>query len=126
MAIANDPKMVMVNITDDMEAALTRVKTFLSFYIGGMGAKETNFHKNLFIRMGYEAEAEKIQQLFMENKREEAVATIPDEFADAVSLLGPKDRIKDRLQAWKESKVTTLLVATTDKQELRDIAELVL
>jgi alkanesulfonate monooxygenase SsuD/methylene tetrahydromethanopterin reductase-like flavin-dependent oxidoreductase (luciferase family) len=76
--------------------------------------------------MGYEAEANKVQQLFMENKRDEAAAVIPDELADALSLIGPKDRIKDRLQAWQDSRVTTLLVATTDKQQLREIAELVL
>ncbi|MFQ3325072.1 MAG: F420-dependent oxidoreductase-like protein [Pseudomonadales bacterium] len=119
-------QMVMVNITDDIAAGLHGVKTFLSLYIGGMGAKNTNFHKDLFCRMGYEAEAEKVQQLFMENKRDEAAAVIPDELADALSLIGPKDRIKDRLQAWQDSRVTTLLVATTDKQQLREIAELVL
>ncbi|MGK0500191.1 MAG: F420-dependent oxidoreductase-like protein [Oceanicoccus sp.] len=119
-------QMVMVNITDDIEAGLLGVKQFLSLYIGGMGAKNTNFHKDLFCRMGYEAEANKIQQLFMENKRDEAAAVIPDDLADSIALIGPKDRIKDRLQAWQDSRVTTLLIATTDKQQLRDIAELVL
>ncbi|CAH0992118.1 Putative coenzyme F420-dependent oxidoreductase [Sinobacterium norvegicum] len=119
-------QMVMVNIDDDLQAGLLRVKTFLSFYIGGMGAKTQNFHKDLFVRMGYEAEADKIQQLFMEGKRDEAINTIPDEFADSISLIGSKARIKDRLQAWRDSRVTSLLVATTDKKQLRDIAELVL
>jgi len=119
-------QMVTVNITDDIDAGLLGVKTFLSFYIGGMGAKTTNFHKNLFERMGYAEEAEKIQQLFFEGKRDEAARVIPDELADALSLIGPKDRIKDRLQAWNDSRVTTLLVATSDKEQLRDIAELVL
>jgi F420-dependent oxidoreductase-like protein len=119
-------QMVTVNITDDIDAALLGVKTFLSFYIGGMGAKDTNFHKNLFERMGYAEEAEKIQKLFMEGKREEAARVIPDELADALALVGPKDRIKDRLQAWQESKVTTLLVATTDQLQLREMAELIL
>jgi F420-dependent oxidoreductase-like protein len=119
-------QMVTVNMTDDIDAALLGVKTFLSFYIGGMGAKDTNFHKNLFERMGYAEEAEKIQKLFMEGKREEAARVIPDELADALALVGPKDRIKDRLQAWQESKVTTLLVATTDQLQLREMAELIL
>lgn len=119
-------QMVTVNITDDIDAALLGVKTFLSFYIGGMGAKDTNFHKNLFERMGYAEEAEKIQTLFMEGKREEAARVIPDELADSLALVGPKDRIKDRLQAWQESKVTTMLVATTDKEQLREMAELIL
>jgi F420-dependent oxidoreductase-like protein len=117
-------QMVTVNITDDVEAGLLGVKYFMSFYIGGMGAKTTNFHKDLFVRMGYEAEAEKIQQLFMEGKRDEAARVLPDELADSMALVGPRDRIRDRLQAWRDSKVTTMLVATTDKETLRDIADL--
>jgi F420-dependent oxidoreductase-like protein len=119
-------QMVTVNITDDIDAALLKVKYFLAFYVGGMGAKSTNFHKDLFVRMGYEAEADKIQQLFFEDKRDEAAQVIPDELADSLALVGPKDRVKDRLQAWRDSRVTTLLVATTEKEQLRDIAELVL
>ena len=117
-------QMVTVNVTDDIENALLAVKYYMSFYIGGMGAKSTNFHKDLFIRLGYEEEAEKIQQLFMEGKRDEAARVLPDELVDAMSLVGPKDRIKDRLQAWRDSRVTTLLVATTDKDMLRTIAEI--
>jgi alkanesulfonate monooxygenase SsuD/methylene tetrahydromethanopterin reductase-like flavin-dependent oxidoreductase (luciferase family) len=117
-------QMVNVTITDDVEAGLLAFKYFLSFYIGGMGAKTTNFHKNLFIRMGYEAEADKIQQLFMEDKRDEAARVIPDELADAMSLMGPVDRIKERLQAWRDSRVTTLLVTAQDKATLRAVAEL--
>ena len=119
-------QMLTVNITDDIEAGLLGVKNFLSFYVGGMGAKSENFHKNLFARMGYAAEADKIQQLFIEGKRDEAAQVIPDELADSLALIGPKDRIKDRLQAWEDSKITTLLVATGDKQQLRDMAELIL
>jgi F420-dependent oxidoreductase-like protein len=119
-------QMVTVNITDDVDAGLLGVKYFLSLYIGGMGAKDTNFHKNLFERMGYADEAQQIQQLFLEGKREEAARVIPDELADAMALIGPRDRIKERLQAWRDSKITTLLVATTDKEQLRQIAELVL
>jgi F420-dependent oxidoreductase-like protein len=119
-------QMVIVSITEDIEQALLGVKRFLSLYVGGMGAKDTNFHKNLFERMGYADEAEKIQQLFFAGKREEAARVIPDELADALALVGPRDRIKDRLQAWRDSRVTTLLVATTDKAQLREMAELIL
>ena len=118
-------QMVQVNITDDVEAGLVPFKYHMAFYVGGMGAKSTNFHKDLFIRMGYEEEAEKIQNLFMEGKRDEAAMVIPSELADAMTLTGPKERIKDRLQAWRESKVSTLLVATTDKDVLRTVAEVV-
>jgi len=117
-------QMVTVNITDDIESALLQVKYFMSFYIGGMGAKSTNFHKDLFVRMGYEEEADKIQELFMQGDRDAAAQVLPDELVDNMSLVGPKDRIKDRLQAWRDSKVTTVLVATTDKEDLRAIAEL--
>jgi len=118
-------QMVSVNITDDVEAALLQIKYFMSFYIGGMGAKSTNFHKDLFIRMGYEAEAEKIQELFMQGDRDAAARVLPDELADNMSLVGPVDRIRDRLQAWRDSKVTTMLVATTDKNMLRTISEII-
>jgi len=117
-------QMVMVHITDDIAAGLLQVKYFLSFYVGGMGAKSTNFHKNLFIRMGYEAEAEKIQQLFMEDKRDEAAHVIPDELADNLSLVGCRDRIRDRLQAWRESRVTTLLMTANEKSELQALADI--
>ena len=118
-------QMVQVNITDDVEAGLVPFKYHMAFYVGGMGAKSTNFHKDLFVRMGFEAEADKIQELFAEGKRDEAAQVIPDELADAMTLTGPKDRIKDRLQAWRDSKVTTLLIATTDKDMLRTISEIV-
>ena len=119
-------QMVQVNLTDDIEAGLLPFKYHMSFYVGGMGAKSTNFHKELFKRMGYAAEAEQIQVLFMEGKRDEAAQLIPTELADAMTLTGSKERIRDRLAAWRESKVTTLLVATTDAQVLRTIAEIAL
>lgn len=119
-------QMCSIDITDDIDAGLLKVKYFLSLYVGGMGSKDTNFHKNLFERMGYEKEAEEIQRLFFEGKREQAARVIPDELADSLALVGPKGRIKERLQAWRDSRVTTLLVATTDKDHLRQVAELVL
>ncbi len=116
----------VVNINDDLEQALMPVKYMLGFYIGGMGAKKRNFHKELMARMGFEAEANKIQDLFMEDKRAEAVAHVPDQFADEISLCGSVDRIRERLQAWKESPVTSLLVAGGDVDTLRTMAELAL
>ena len=102
------------------------LKATIGFYIGGMGAKKRNFHKELMGRMGFEAEAEKIQELFFEGKREEAIQTVPDAFCDEIALVGPVARIKERLEAWKDTPVTTLLVMTHDKAQLRQIAELVL
>ena len=117
---------VMVNMLDDVKAALMPVKAMLSFYVGGMGAKKKNFHMELMGRMGFEAEALKIQDLFFEGKREEAMAIVPDEFADEISLVGSEARIRDRLAAWRETPVSTLLLATRDVDTMRTMAELVL
>ena len=89
-------------ITDDVEAGLMPTKATLAFYIGGMGAKDRNFHMELMSRMGFEAEAHHIQELFFEGKRDEAIPLVPTEFADEISLVGSKERIRDRLQAWDD------------------------
>jgi len=110
-------------ITDDVEAGLMGTKAGLAFYIGGMGAKDRNFHMELMSRMGYEAEAHRIQELFFEGKREEAIPLVPSAFADEISLIGPKERIRDKLQAWEESPVTTMIVHG-DLDTLRTLTEL--
>ncbi|MFP6563730.1 MAG: LLM class F420-dependent oxidoreductase [Myxococcota bacterium] len=119
-------QVVVLNIHDDVEEALMPVKASLGFYVGGMGAKKRNFHMELMARMGFEAEAQKIQELFFEGKRAEAVAMVPSEFADEISLVGPIDRVRDRLQAWRDTPVTTLLLGTRDFATMRTAAELVL
>jgi F420-dependent oxidoreductase-like protein len=118
--------MCMCKVTDDIAAGLVPIKASLGFYIGGMGAKSRNFHKELMARMGYEAEAQKIQDLFFEGKRGEAIAAVPDAFADEISLVGPRERIRERLAAWRESAVTTMLIPGTDTDTLRAMAELAL
>ncbi|HSG89817.1 MAG TPA: LLM class F420-dependent oxidoreductase [Pseudomonadales bacterium] len=117
---------VVVNITDDVEKGLQPVKNMLALYIGGMGAKDRNFHKELISRFGFEAEAQKIQDLFLAGKKEEAVRAVPDQLADEISLVGPADRIRDRLQAWRDTPVTSLLVSARSSAELQTLAELVL
>ena len=117
---------VLISVCDDVAAGLMPAKASLGFYIGGMGSKQRNFHKELMARMGYEAEADKIQELFFEGKREEAIRTVRDAFADEISLVGPAARIRDRLQAWRDTPVTTLLVMSRDKLQLQQLAELVL
>jgi len=119
-------QMVIANVTDDVEAGLMPVKTTIGFYIGGMGAKNRNFHKELMGRLGFASEAEKIQDLFMEGKRDEAIRAVPSEFCDEISLVGPIERIRDRLEAWKDSPVTTLLVPAGNLETLRTVSELVL
>jgi F420-dependent oxidoreductase-like protein len=115
-----------IRVTDDVKEALLPIKAMLGFYIGGMGAKKRNFHKELMGRMGFEAEANRIQELFFAGDRNGAVDAVPDQFADEISLVGPVERIRDRLQAWKETPVTTLMVGGHDAAGLRQIAELVL
>ena len=116
-----------VNINDDLEQALLPVKMMLGFYIGGMGAKGQNYHTKLMQRFGYEEEALKIQDLFFEGRRDEAVALVPDDFADAISLCGSPERIRDRAAAWQESAVSTLLVYSPGGPDaLRQLAEILL
>ncbi len=115
---------VTVVPTDDVEEALSFIKLSLSFYIGGMGAKDRNFHLDVISRMGFEGEARKVQELFMDGKRDEAARAVPDALADEISLVGSKERIRDRLAAWKESPVTTILTGTQDENTVRTLADL--
>ena len=116
-----------VNINDDLEQALMPVKMMIGFYIGGMGAKGQNYHTKLMERFGFEEEALKIQELFFDGKRDEAIAAVPDEFADAISLCGSPERIRDRVAAWDESAVSSLLVYSPGGPEaLRQLAEILL
>jgi F420-dependent oxidoreductase-like protein len=110
-------------VTDDVESARNMLKEYYSFYIGGMGARGKNFYNDLFARYGYEAEAREVQDLFLDGKQREAAAKVPDAFVDEVALVGPVERIRDRLPAWHESGATTLLVSTRDAATLRGVAE---
>lgn len=116
---------VLVSITDSVEEGLYPAKAMLAFYIGGMGSKKRNFHKELMSRMGYEEEANHIQDLFFEGKRDEAIAAVPDQFADEISLVGPKERIREKIQDWEKTPVTTLLVMG-DPTFLQTMAEITL
>jgi len=115
-----------VIVCDDIEQGLIPIKHGLALYIGGMGAKSRNFHTELMARMGFEAEARQIQDLFLAGKKDEAFQAVPSKFADEISLVGPIERIRDRLDAWRESPVTSLLVNTKNVDQMRTIAELVL
>src|SRR5947209_4063330 len=115
-----------VNVTDDVAAGLLPVKGALGFYIGGMGAKGQNYHTKLMQRMGYEEEALKIQELFFAGKRDEAIAAVPDDFVDEISLIGPVSRIKERLEHWRKSPVTSIMIgATKSPEELKQVIDLV-
>ncbi len=119
-------QMVVVNVTDDLEAGLVPIKHMLALYVGGMGAKKRNFHKELVTRMGFGGEAERVQELYLAGKKDDAAAAVPDALADEISLVGPRERIRERLDAWRETPVTSLLVGARGEAELAMLAELVL
>jgi F420-dependent oxidoreductase-like protein len=117
---------VHVAVTDDVDAAMDALRPLLALYVGGMGARGANFYNELVRRYGFEAEAERVQQLYLEGKQREAIAAVPDALIDEVALVGPPERIRDRLGGWRDAGVTTLLVGTRDLTSLRTMAELVL
>jgi len=114
--------MANVTVTDDVAAGLYPMKAALGFYIGGMGAKGQNYHTKLMARMGFEEEALKIQELFFEGKRDEAIAMVPRRVRRRDQPVGPPERIRDRLEAWKESPVTTILMYPSTVEHLRQVA----
>ncbi|WP_062649075.1 LLM class F420-dependent oxidoreductase [Streptomyces maremycinicus] len=116
--------LAQVRVCDDVGAGLLPVKTMLGFYIGGMGHATRNFHADLMARMGFEREARHVQELFLAGRREEAVLAVPDAFADEISLVGPRERVAERLEVWRKGPVTDLLVVAPDRTTLRVLAEL--
>jgi len=117
---------VPVVVTNDVRAGRDQLKQYYALYVGGMGARGRNFYNDLFARYGYEEEARTVQDLFLDGKHRDAAAAVPDAFVDAAALVGPKERIAERLDAWRESGATTLLVSSLDVNSLRAVAELVL
>jgi F420-dependent oxidoreductase-like protein len=112
-------------VDDDVERAADTIRPRLALYFGGMGARSMNFHRDVAVRMGYEAEATKIQDLFLAGKKDEAAAAVPTKLIEELALIGPPDKIRHDLEAWRESRVTSLLIVGTPAQ-LRQAAELVL
>ena len=121
---------VQVFIDDDLDAARDRMRPFIALYVGGMGSRRQNFYNRLVQRYGFEDAAREIQDLYLDRKYAEAAAAIPVELIDMVSLCGPRDRVRERLQVYRDAGVGTLMVtpAAVDGQErvrqLRELAEL--
>jgi F420-dependent oxidoreductase-like protein len=109
---------------DDVEACADLLRPNLALYIGGMGARDRNFHKDVFERLGYAAECEKIQEAYLAGRKAEAAAAVPTSMVEDVYLVGPPAKIKDDVARWRETCVTTLLVAGPGPL-LHQIAELV-
>ncbi|MEQ3549884.1 LLM class F420-dependent oxidoreductase [Pseudonocardia nematodicida] len=115
---------VPVVIDDDVERAADRVRPMLALYVGGMGAREANFHRDVFARLGYEAECARIQDLFLAGRREEATAAVPTAMVSDIALVGPPAKIRDELARWEETVVDTLVVRAGPRGLVR-IAEVV-
>jgi F420-dependent oxidoreductase-like protein len=103
---------VPVVIDDDVESAAMPVRPYAALYVGGMGSRTQNFYNALAVRMGYEKEAAVVQDLFLDRKHRDAAMAVPFSFIDQTSLIGPRERVRDRLQAYAEAGVTTLSIST--------------
>jgi F420-dependent oxidoreductase-like protein len=121
---------VSVVMGDDLEQCRNFVKPGLALYIGGMGARGKNFYTEYATRCGFGDAAKRIQDLYLDGKKAEAAAAVPDAFVDDIALVGSAARIKDRLQAWiaagKDGKVGTMILGSGQPEALRVIAETVL
>jgi F420-dependent oxidoreductase-like protein len=122
--------MVNVMVSDDLESARDVMRGFLALYVGGMGSREQNFYNALVRRYGFEDAAQTVQSLYLEGRKDEAAAALPDELIDTVTLCGPPDRVRERLAVFRDAGVGTLMVApmawTFDErlEQLRLVAEL--
>jgi alkanesulfonate monooxygenase SsuD/methylene tetrahydromethanopterin reductase-like flavin-dependent oxidoreductase (luciferase family) len=112
-------------VNDDLTAAYDAMRPILALYVGGMGAKEANFHADVFRRLGYGEAVDRIQELYLSGHQSDAVAAVPDAMVDEICLVGPPAKIRHDLEAWRESRVTSILVGGS-AATLRQVAELVL
>jgi F420-dependent oxidoreductase-like protein len=117
---------VPVVLGPDIDRCRAVVKPRLALYVGGMGARGKNFYNELVRRYGYEEAAERVQELYLAGKKEEAAAAVPDALVDEVALCGPRERIRERLGRWTASGVTTMICGVGQREALVTMAELVL
>ena len=114
---------VHVEVRADVKAALATLTPVVAIYAGGMGHRDKNFHKEMMVRRGFSQAADRIQELYLAHRKEEAAAAVPDEWVDAKSLVGPPERIKQRFRAWEDSGATALTVRSKDAQAIEVMAD---
>jgi alkanesulfonate monooxygenase SsuD/methylene tetrahydromethanopterin reductase-like flavin-dependent oxidoreductase (luciferase family) len=114
---------VHVEVDDDVKGALARLKPEVALYVGGMGHRDKNFHKDMMVRRGFGEAADRIQELYLAHRKEEAAAAVPDEWVDLKSLVGPPARIRQRYRAWEESGATGLTVRSRQPEAVETMAE---
>lgn len=115
---------VEVHIGDDLDACRDAARPYLALYIGGMGTKEQNFYNAVVTRYGYGSAAEKVQELYLTGRKAEAEAALPDELVDLLAVVGPPERVRQRLRAWRDAPVDRLLVRGSDIDTLRQVKAL--
>jgi F420-dependent oxidoreductase-like protein len=113
-------------ITDDKAAALDAMRPWMALYIGGMGAKEQNFHKTVFERMGYQDVADEIQELYLAGRKDEATAKVPDELIEETNIVGDADEVRSGVKRWEDAGVTMLVLTLRTPEEVRQVADAVL
>ena len=113
-----------VAITDDVKGALARMKPRVALYVGGMGHRDKNFHKEMMVRRGFGDAAQRIQELYLAKRKDEAVTAVPDEFCDEMALVGPVARISERYRAWADSGITGLTITTEQPEAMGLMAKL--
>ncbi|MCW2794880.1 LLM class F420-dependent oxidoreductase [Nocardioides sp.] len=109
--------------SDEKAVVINGMKPVVALYMGGMGAKEQNFHKQVFERMGYGELADQVQKLYLDGEKDRAVALIPDELVDDMHMIGSAAEVRDRAAEWEETGVTTLLLSCRSADEVRGIAD---
>ena len=117
--------MVTIMVHDDVEKAADLLRPNLALYVGGMGAKGANFHYDVLARLGYEDDCARIQKLYLEGNKKDAIAAVPTSMVEDTSLIGPIEKIRDELQAWKATCLTTMLVGGSPAM-LERVAQVVL
>ena len=111
-------------LTDDVKAGIDSLKPMIAMYVGGMGAKQKNFHKDLMVRRGFADAAEAIQQAFLAGDMPAAIAAVPDDYVDDGALIGSEARLRERYRAWQDSGATGLILHMVNAQSLEVIARI--
>src|SRR6185312_8605992 len=111
-------------VTEDRPAAFEGIKPFLALYMGGMGAEDTNFHADVYRRMGYAEVVDEVTKLFRSNQKDKAAEIIPDELVDDAMIVGDLDYVRKQIAAWKAAGVTMMVVAARNAEQVRDLAAL--
>ena len=114
---------VHVEVNDDVKGALAKLKPEVALYVGGMGHKDKNFHKDIMVRYGFGDAADRIQELYLAHRKEEAEAAVPDEWVDLKSLVGPPARIRERFRVWEDSGATGISVRSRQPEAIEVMAQ---